>query len=325
MTSLANISQVEKGLEPWQKGLQMLNRPLDNTALSAYLACPREFLFSMVMHRRSGGKSAALTFGSGWHHALEAHYKSGGDREVVHYFVRKKWEDHGSPDDHRTLERVLLDYDKYLKKYDGRDGNDVGATVGFPENPLVEIATNAQGDALVHPWAVKIDRIVKIGGLYYAEDHKTTSRLDRNYFKQFELSYQMMGYTYVAQQLFPDIKIQGVRINLSHVLKDKSEFYRELFPYSPAQIKVWTATTNAWLRQLGDATYRYYSALESGGDPYNAIVEAFPAHFGDNGCSRKFGLCQYHPVCSAGPAIQLRLLEREYDVVPWNPLEVDDD
>lgn len=308
-----------------RQGLELLNRPLDNTALSAYLACPREFLFSMIMHRRHSGKSTALVFGSGWHHALEAHYKSGGNREVVQYFVRRKWEDHDSPDDYRTLERVLLDYDKYVKKWGGPDSDDIRSTVGFPDNPLVEIATNAQGDALLHPWAVKIDRIVKVGGLYYVEDHKTTSRLDKHYFKQFELSYQMMGYTYVAQQLFPDIKIQGVRVNVSHVLTGKSEFYRELFPYSPAQIKVWVATTNSWMRQLGDATARYYEALDEGRDPYDAIVENFPAHFGDNGCSRKFGLCQYHSVCSAGPAIQLRLLDRDFEVVPWNPLEIDND
>jgi hypothetical protein len=304
--------------------LPVIQRPIDNTALSAYLACPREYAFSMMLNRRSKGTSAALAFGKAWHKAMEYHYKTDGNRDMVILGVTKTYEDHDSADDYRTLNRVLLDYDKYVAKY-GKPSSENGKTVGWPDAPLVELSTNAQGDGLIHPWAGKIDRVVEIGGLYYIEDHKTTSRLDKNYFKQFELSYQMMGYTYLGKQLLPGKKIAGVRINLSHVLTGKTEFHRQLFSYSEDQIREWVRVTNRWMLNLAADIRAYLDLLDEGFSSITAITQAFPAHFGDNGCSRKFGMCQYYEVCSLNERLRERKLEMDFDVNPWNPLDIEDD
>jgi len=167
--------------------LPIIQRPIDNTALQAYMACPREYLFAMILHRRKAdGDSAALGFGKLWHKILEMHYKSGGMRELVQMTAQKTGAGHSSPDDYRTLNRALLDYDKYVVRWDEQHGAKAfSQTVGFPDNPLVEIATNAMGYGLIHPWAGKLDRLVNLGGLIYVDDHKTTSRLDKNYWTQF--------------------------------------------------------------------------------------------------------------------------------------------
>jgi hypothetical protein len=303
--------------------LPVIQRPIDNTALSAYLACPREYAFGMMLHRRSKGTSAALTFGKAWHKALEVHYKTDGNESLVNLVTTKSYEDHDSADDYRTLNRALLDYKKYAEKY-GKPSQENGKTIGWPDAPLVELSTNAQGNGLIHPWAGKIDRVIEIGGLYYIEDHKTTSRLDKNYFKQFELSYQMMGYTYLGKQLLPDKKISGVRINLSHVLTNKTEFHRQLFSYSDDQIKEWVQVTNGWMRRLAQDIEAYLELIDKGMESIEAITIAFPAHFGDNGCSRKFGMCQYYEVCSLHERLRARKLEMDFDVNPWNPLDIED-
>lgn len=290
--------------------LEAITRPIDNTALTVYQTCPREYNFSMVQHRRGDGRSPALVFGSAWHKALEIHYKTNGDARAVMDGVIDSWEGHDYADDYRTLNRVMLDYEKYVAKY-GIPSEEPAPTVGWPDEPLIEIASTISTEELVHPWTVRIDRFVDIDGLVYVEDHKTTSRLDKNYFKQFPLSQQMKGYTYAGQKLLPGRKVVGVRINLSHVLTGATEFHRQLVTFSPSEIEEWVENTNNWMTRLAtDYT------LPAGA--------AFPGHYGDNGCSRKFGMCGYHPVCSSSPRVRQAVLERDYPVKPWNPLEAAD-
>jgi hypothetical protein len=297
--------------------LPAIDRPIDNTAMTAYLTCPREYYFSMVRHRRGKGRSPALVFGSAWHKAMEIHYRTGGDAKAVEEAVIMSWEGHDSADDYRTLNRVLLDYRAYVKQY-GMPHLEGMKTLGYPEEPLVEVAANMTSDDLLHPWAGKLDRFLEDeGSLVYVEDHKTTSRLDKNYFKQFDLSQQMLGYTYLGQQLLPNRKVVGVRINLAHVLTGKTEFHRKLFTFSPERIRDWAANTNIWLQRLA-------LDYEMAGDPERSHL-AFPGHYGDNGCSRKFGMCQYHEVCSVTPRIREQVLVKEFPYIePWNPLEADE-
>lgn len=300
-------------------GLSGIDRVLDNTAVSTYQTCPREYYFSMVLHRRSSEVGhAPLVYGRVWHKILEVHYRTGGDESAVFEAALVCWDQgHGAVGDHRTLERALLDYRKYAQKYGAAD---IAETVGYPDNPLVELPINCQGEGLIHPYAGKIDRLVRIGKQIYVEDHKTTSRLDKYYFTGFDLSSQMLGYTYLAQQLMPGETVAGVRINVAHVLKDSTVFpERQLFTFSPDRIAEWVRNTNIWMSRInGEMEW-----MEENGGVQDT---AFPGHYGTNGCDRKFGLCQYHRVCSVSPRIRQRALEAEFpETTPWNPLAVEDE
>jgi hypothetical protein len=299
--------------------------------MSAYMTCPREYYFGMVLHRRSKGKSPALVFGSAWHKALEVHYKSGGDRDLVRFAVQEWWsrEGHHDPDDYRTMQRVLLDYDRYIKEYGEDPSKEDGKTIGSPGNMMVELSTNAQSEDLLHPWAGKLDRIIDLTGLTYPEDHKTTSRLDKHYFRQFKLSNQMMGYTKLAKGLLPSRTVVGVRINVSHVLTEKTTFIRHLETFNPSQISNWVRVMNYWMRDRLAVDYTALNLFmaENGltEKPLIPPAEIFPQHFGDNACSRKFGMCTYHEVCSSSTKLQAGVLEREYEINPWNPLDEGDE
>lgn len=298
-------------------GLPGINRPLDNTALSTYMTCPREYWFSMVLNRRPGGLSPALSYGRSWHHAMEHHYRTGGNAELVELLVRNKWEDHGAMDDYRTLERCILDYKRYRNRWGADPASEAGRTVGWPVQPMVEVQSNTMSGGLLHPYAVKIDRIIELDGLGYVEDHKTTSRLDRNYWQQFTLSNQMMGYVFQAQQLAPSLKIVGVRINVCHVLKTGTNFERQVFTYTPDQLREWVHNTNMWMQRLSRDAQDWNdgaASLEAGEYPLG--------HYGENGCSRKYGMCSYHHVCSKSARMRPTVLA-EYPENPWNPLEVD--
>lgn len=297
--------------EPIQTDLPVIQRPIDNTALSAYMTCPREYNFAYRQHRRQEGTSPPLSFGSFWHLIMEAHYKTGGD-PVAMADLPMKWEGHDREDDYRTLSRALMEYKNYKKYLQRGIGieTDLLQTVGYPDHPMVELSTAVKGGQLLHPYAGKIDRIVvEDSGLAYVEDHKTTSRLDRHYFNQWVNSNQMMGYTWIAQQLMPHLKIQGVRINLLHITKTKSEFHRRPIPFTPKQIEHWEENVNEWLKRLERDT----------------AEDNFPGHYGTNGCSRKYGMCDYYKVCSSSPSIRQAYLEDEFPINPWNPLEVEDE
>lgn len=288
--------------------LPVINRPIDNTAMSAYMTCPREFKLAILDGWRPKVKHQALNFGSFWHRLLETHYKSGGDKDAVaETFTKYQHEVPNTGSDYRTAQRALIEYERYRKEYpptiDCRD------TVGFPDNPMVEISTAVYNETIGHEYAGKIDRIIVVDGLGYIEDHKTTSRLDKHYFKQYENSNQMMGYVWVANQIVPDIKIAGVRINAAHILKSKSNFIRHIVTYSDSRIKEWERNTAVWMQRMKDSITN----------------DEFPAHFGNNGCRRMFGRCKFFDVCGTSEVIRQKVLEQEFVVDHWDPLALDDD
>lgn len=286
--------------------LPIIDRPLDNTALSLFMKCPRKYDFAMVRHRRHhGAPPPAIAYGAAWHHCMEVHYKTGGDAELVYLKLQNAWEDHKKDDDHRTLDRCWMEYEKYVEKY-GLPKDEDAQTVGYPDTPLVEISANVIWPGGRYAYAGKIDRIILHQGQYYVEDHKTTSRMGDYYFKQFELSNQMMGYVWIARQLYPAIKVAGVRINAHAVLKRDSKFRRQTISFADDRLEEWSQNYNNWVGKLEQAYAN----------------DDFPGNYSE--CDGKYRMCEYTDVCSLPPRLRERELEASYEVHPWNPLESDE-
>lgn len=283
--------------------LPSIPRVIDNTAMSAFQRCPTLYDLSMIQGWKPKKQSSALSFGTLWHLLLETHYKTGGNKDEVYKAFAVASHKVPSEGDYRTSQRALLDYEKYRKEYDIK--KDCEQTYGFPDNPMVEISTAVFSDILGHDYGVKIDRIVVENGLGYVEDHKTTSRLDKSYFRQYELSNQMMGYVRIANYLIPDIKVVGVRINLLHALTNSSAFHRHIVTYPDSRLKEWEENSGMWMRIME-------RAHETG---------IFPRHYGDNGCNGKFGRCEFFDVCSSSPLIRDEILKQDFHIEHWDPLK----
>jgi CRISPR/Cas system-associated exonuclease Cas4 (RecB family) len=283
--------------------LPVINRPIDNTALSTYMKCPREFKLSMLEGWRPKKRNTALNYGALWHSILEMHFKTGGDQEKIlatFAVVGPKL----VSEDHRTAARALQDYTKYVRTYP--TAADTQATIGFPAAPLVELATAVKSEVFDHEYAGKIDRIAMLNSEQAViEDHKTSSRLDKNFFAMFSLSNQMKGYTWIGQKLLPNIQVIGVRIDLAHILKDKTSFERHVIHYTKSSIEEWEENTANWF-------YRIRRSIQE---------DDFPAHFGDNGCSSKYGKCQFFDVCASSKVIRQKVLEQDFHIDPWDPLK----
>lgn len=302
--------------------LEHITRPIDNTALSAYGECKRKYYYGMVLNRRRKGPTKpALAYGTTWHAILQAHYRTGGDPSVVAQAALESWELHENPDDHRTLERAISAYDAYCTRWGDHDkeAQGWGRTVGYPEQPVVELAAEIWWDGAAHPYTGKIDRVFEHQGLYYVEDHKTTSALGQTYFRQFDPSNQMMGYVHIASML-TGLPIAGVRINAHGVLKTQNKFERQTIHFSPERIKEWAENYNVRVREV-DASHAILAAEadEEGAVSNDTLVRAFPQNF--SACAGKYGQCPYSDICTTVPRLRAKVIDIDYEENAWNPLK----
>lgn len=313
-------------LEGEPQRLPFIPRAIDNTALAAYDECERKYYYGMVLHRRrKGAERPPLVYGTAWHKALEAHYKTNGDLNAVMEGAAKAWKDHGIADDHRTYHRLISAYEAYVSLYGlpEAEARGWGKTVGYPENPVIELAIEIWWPGALHPYTGKIDRVIEHQGLYYVEDHKTSSALGDQYFRQFDPSNQMMGYCWIAQQV-TGLPIAGVRINAHGVLKSQNKFARSTIHYSPDRLLEWADNYNVRVQKVNES----HARLEAGRLPDGtvldaALLEAFPHQYG--ACAAKYGQCTYADVCTFDRRLRSRILAADYEVHEWNPLEEDEE
>lgn len=315
-------SEETRGQEPLSPASSVQRSPyipraIDNTALDAYMSCPAKFDMSMVQNRRAPGATRPpLAYGTTWHVIMDTHYRTGGDVEQVVAAAVKSWKQHDNPEDHRTLERAISEYGKYLQHYGTfeQETKGWGQTLGYPHEPLIEIPVEVWWTGSLHPYAGRIDRIFEYQGLIYVEDHKTTSALGANYFKQFDPSNQMMGYAVVGQELVGR-PIAGVRINAHAVLKGSSKFERQTVLFSQDRLEEWKENYNYWVKRIEDSYVRSQHPVPE------VAAGAFPRNF--NACAGKYGQCSYTDVCTFDRNLRTRILEATYEEHPWNPLNPD--
>jgi PD-(D/E)XK nuclease superfamily protein len=292
-----------------------IGRTIDNTALNDYQTCPRKYYFGMVLHRRSNDRSAALNYGTMWHTIMEAHYK-GHTRALIHALITGKYANTATEGDYRTAARALLEYDNYVAQYGdvaSEERAGAGKTLGVGNDCLVELPVELNLTGVRHPYAGKIDRLYEKNGLYYVEDHKTTSVLNKNYFTQWTLAQQMKGYAILGQLLIGK-PIAGVRINLHVCRKSDSEFLRDVIPFSQAILDETQRALDLWMWRIETSAIN-----AANGD----IEAAYPPNF--NACSGKYSMCQYAGVCSLSARVRMKALETDFPVHAWNPLEVNDE
>lgn len=308
----------------------VIPRPIDNTALEAYMSCPRKFYYGMVLHRRGRAGSLlspALAYGTTWHAIMETHYKTGGDMQKVVEAAVASWRPHENPEDHRTLERCVSEYARYTDRWGDHDAEAKtwGKTVGYPDAPVVEVPTEIWWPGAIHSYAGKIDRIVEHQGLYYVEDHKTTSALGPTYFRQFDPSNQMMGYAWLAEKL-TGLPIAGVRINAHAVLKGSSKFERQTIMFTQERLEEWAENYGRWAARIA-TSYEIVAQSthldDAVAEVSSAVLSAFPHNF--QACAGKYGQCVYTDVCTMPARIRSRILENDFELRQWNPLNPDDE
>jgi hypothetical protein len=225
--------------------------------------------------------------------------------------VADKWTGSTDQSDYRTFDRCMVEYSNYVDKY-GLPWDEEAKTLGWPDQPMVELAIEVPIPGARHPYCGKLDRPIIVNGQALIEDHKTASQFRADYFRQWELDNQMIGYAVIGE-IITELPIAGIRINAHIIHKSDSIFERRTIPFSQQRLKDWTRNYDHWLERLEE------SALRSTSTDQDLLNAAYPMNL--SACASKYGMCQYADVCSMPPKLRLPTLE-QLDENPWNPLEV---
>lgn len=278
---------------------------LDNSAVSTFAECPRKFFYQYVLHYQKP-ISSALHFGRVWHRMLDTWYTSGGDTAAAKEAGTVEWGTIQFTDDHRTIFRAWEAFDKYVKEY-GKDKSDIKQTLGFTEGaPLVEIAIVLRWPEIPLDYVGKIDRVIQLlNSEVYVNDHKSTARLDASFFRGFEMSPQMLGYTKLVSTML-DTPVEGVMVNAYNITPTgKSDrFERQFIQLPRSRVEHWATVI------LPAQMHAIIAAHETDTWLMNPVS-----------CTTKYGLCSYFDVCTSPEKRRASVLDLNYEQRQWNPLD----
>ena len=160
----------------------------DFTTIDSFQKCRKYYYWRMVRHLDTKTVSPALEFGGAIHDALDVYYTLGLADALTKF--RETYHDREG-DEVRTVANGVKVLEWYAKVY----AHEPFKLLGKPEVGFVF----PLGDILC---GGRMDLPVDWEGQLWVMEHKTTSRLDSNYFKQFALDKQITFYTLAAESFF---------------------------------------------------------------------------------------------------------------------------
>lgn len=307
---------------------------IDNSSLEVFQTCPRA-AFHHLVQRRIKPPSSALKFGGAVHVALEAYYKAIATNTPIipadlitlalNYYAGTQvfGTDHRTPE---YLSTVLL---SYFHEYEWNDfpvadpshvERPFALTLGELELdrclPFTALQLLGEGPdeplfvkKLIVLWSGRIDLFTSYLDKPSICDHKTSSIEGPTFYEQFRLSQPIHGYVWAARQMFDIPKLNHFVLNaiiLRKVTKTGKgiEFIRR--PYDITDYHI-----NEWQQDVMLEISNFVHLLSESYFPKAPIW-----------CVGKFGVCQFHDVCTlSSDAEKKALIQSElYAPVTWSPL-----
>ncbi len=289
---------------------------IDSSKIQDYMTCPRQFFYRYILGWVPEEPNHDLIFGEAWHAAMLQLALKGYSEEntLVAFgeFMKVYRATFPEESDELWSPKTPINALKGLSLYTSQYSNDseefdvlygeVGGTVSVDNDRSI---------------AFRQDTICRGEKGVFSLEHKTTAKtFNQLWFNQWLLKEQFGTYTHVLHCLFPDEKIEGVRVNGASFMKTKLTFERRLIDNSLGYMQNWLWNTLHWLDQ-------YYWNLEKlmsdckEGDP---ILFSFPLN--TESCTKYWG-CRYLDFCHnwANPLQHCQVppvgMKTEY----WNPLE----
>jgi hypothetical protein len=300
---------------------------LDSSKIEAFNLCPQKYAYRYEEHLLPVDRKRAspLEFGNAIHRSLEAFYRGIGFEKVrcplceqgcfyckgnmiprmSAVFLSNYSDNPEDPKEIRTVDRGLELLAAYLAKW-RREPFKVLAV----EQPFeITLTSYHEYDKFDYKYIGKIDLVVDYEGTPMTVDHKTTTRFGIVFDAGFKLSGQFTGYMRGAKEL------TGLEINtaLSNAIRITTKIgddsFARIFTHrTPEEFDVWEHQTN-------------YTAAR--------IVEMRQMKFFPRAapfaCGAYNKICEYYPLCIAGANTREHLKQTAYEVVKWDPREVESD
>ncbi len=150
----------------------------------------------------------------------------------------------------------------------------------------------------------------------FSLEHKTTKKtMNRTWFDQWELKTQVGTYAHVLHCLFPEEKIEGVKINGATFMKTKLELQRQLIDTPLGYMQQWIWNVLRWM----DSVYWEMEKLDSCKED-DPIMFCFPLN--TESCTKYYG-CRYLDFCKIwyNPLQHCDVPPVGMKIEYWNPLE----
>ena len=286
----------------------------DATSLTLFQECPRKYQYKMLEHWQPQRPSVHLIFGGFYADALQHFYNElakYNDREqalrsTVHHALiisaTVPWEQNHASKTRESLIRTIIWYvdhyaDSQIKVIETPDKR-VATELSF----RIELPALPDGTAPL--WCGHLDQVVRASDnqLFVMDQKTTASTLSPYWFKQFDLSGQMTGYTFAGKVIF-DQPVSGVAIDAAQVAVGFSRFARLFTHRTDDQLMEWVEETVHTIAQAREAFTKSY----------------FPRN--TTSCDR-YGGCQFREVCSRAPHIRENFLRADFvNDKAWNPLD----
>jgi len=316
---------------------------IDWSTLESFLSCDRAAEWKLVFGRTSKSRGA-LTYGAAIHAGLEvAARRTAGDddttvlRQALAATEIPFIESPPSISEWRNYESACKTVTKYLEHYKG----EAMQVLEHEGSPLVEVGFSLplgviplkstlqyDGETLVknqqgcHPdnklplfienlhinWTGIIDKVVSLHGKTWVLDHKTTSMFGPDYFDDFELSTQPIGYSWAMEKVLGrqvDGYIIDVLVGGKPLVKggQRIEFHRHFYDRAQWKLDEWPKNT---LQLVSDLVH-------------NLTRGYFPQK--TSHCRGKYGKCQYFDTCNLPPQQRLMyLFSDSYEDFTWSPI-----
>lgn len=314
----------------------------DNSRISSFKSCPRMYLFEHVYHWRPEEKSVALTFGTAWHAAQDAIWRSATalakpDKTTKRAIVDSAYEafvtawtadglpppDELSPDDLEQLSprTPQIAREMFHGYIDAREHifSDPSFAVLAIEQPF---AVPLSPDDPTLFYVGRLDKIFEYRKQVLVGEHKTTTSYKKggpfrsDFIDGFAVSAQIDGYVYALKHQYRE-RAAGVWIDAALVHKTEHAGFRFLpESRSDEHLDSWLWETHHWI----DSIQGNIAALRERAADSTEYLAAFPRN--TNSCLQ-YGRCKFLDICRvvANPA-RLDGPPMGYKIDPWSPFDV---
>lgn len=316
----------------------------DNTKLSCYKTCPRQFYFRHVRNWRREGNSAAISFGLSWHAAMDIIWGLAGkksDDQVValayHKFL-ETWQEEGfkHPDD--------MDFDE-LEKLAPRTPMIAAEMLVHYLAKRKDFILNSEIVAIEQPFAIplypdddcrefyigRIDKVVRNNGRIFPIEHKTTSmyqgrapdhRLKPDYIEQWSLNAQVDGYLNTTAMNYGK-ELKAIYVDAALVHKKTHNVF-QFIPIERAltQMDAWLFDARDWVARVNFDMDRLREVRETDKAMEDiTYLPAFPRN--TESCQGKYNqTCSYFDLCRFWDNPEEHTLPEKFIEEEWNPFEL---
>lgn len=286
----------------------------DSTSLNEAQTCLRKYYYGMIRGIQPKNKSVHLIFGGVYASALELYYKLKANNyshdeallSVIRFALIETWDKANSTpvhfdDSKKTRPNLIRTIIWYLDQY-GEESEDGLMTYHLQDGkPAVELSFAIElTDDVV--FCGHLDRVVSMGKDLYVMDQKTTGgSIGSYYFRQFDYSIQMTGYTF-AGKVALNSPIRGVIIDAAQVAVNHTDFGRGITTRTPDQLEEWqqdveSIIQSAW--RAADANYW----------PKNTSA-----------CGN-YGGCPFISLCTSSKHVRENYIKADFVDRAWDPIE----